>query len=64
MINVFIVWLKAIETEFVMDHDENQQTGSDPDGQTRDVYQTEFFISQKIAECRFAVISKHGKGLG
>ena len=42
-----------------MDNGKNQYGGSNTNGQSANIDQTEFPVSDQVAECGFTVISEH-----
>jgi hypothetical protein len=61
VVNAFIVWLKLIVTQFVLDYDKKYQTGCYSYGQAADIYGSINFVPFNISPRDAGIISDHKK---
>lgn len=59
MIQVFIVLMEFIKTEFILNSQKDQNTASHADGQTHDVDERISPVPFNISQCGFYVIIEH-----
>ena len=58
-VNGVCVFVEFIIAQFIFDEQDHEQTTSKGEGEAKNIYESESFISPEISECYFKIITEH-----